>query len=79
LLRHEPSAIFPSVKAESAADDFSNSAIAWQPEELYEHLSCPKTLMRFSAAEGAGAHCHVGVHRLAFGRIYDWLDDTLER
>jgi hypothetical protein len=52
---------------------------AGQPEELYEHLSCPKTLMRFSAAEGAGAHCHVGVQRLAFGRIYDWLDDTLER
>jgi pimeloyl-ACP methyl ester carboxylesterase len=49
-----------------------------QPEELYEHLTCPKTLMRFTAAEGAGAHCQVGAQRLAFGRIYDWLDNTLE-
>jgi pimeloyl-ACP methyl ester carboxylesterase len=47
-----------------------------QPEQLYEHLNCPKTLMRFTASEGAGAHCQVGAHRLAFGRIYDWLDDT---
>ena len=48
-----------------------------QPEELYEHLTCPKTFLRFTAAEGAGAHCQVGAQRLAFGRIYDWLDDTL--
>ena len=47
-----------------------------QPEELYEHLTCPKTLMRFTVAEGAGAHCQVGAHRLAFARIYDWLDKT---
>jgi pimeloyl-ACP methyl ester carboxylesterase len=46
-----------------------------QPEELYDHLTCPKTLMRFTAAEGAGAHCQVGAQRLAFGRIYDWLDE----
>ncbi len=45
-----------------------------QPEALYEHLTCPKTLMKFTTAEGAGAHCQVGAHRLAFGRIYDWLD-----
>jgi pimeloyl-ACP methyl ester carboxylesterase len=47
-----------------------------QPEELYRHLTCPKTLIRFTAAEGAGAHCQVGAHRLAFARIYDWLDKT---
>jgi pimeloyl-ACP methyl ester carboxylesterase len=28
-----------------------------QPEELYDHLIGSKTLMRFSVAEGAGAHC----------------------
>ena len=47
-----------------------------QPEELYDHLTCPRTLLRFTAAEGAGAHCQVGAHRLAFARIYDWLDKT---
>jgi pimeloyl-ACP methyl ester carboxylesterase len=48
-----------------------------QPQELYNHLTCPKTLIRFTVEEGAGAHCQVGAHRLAFGRIYDWLNDTL--
>ena len=38
--------------------------------------------MLFSVAEGAGAHRHVSAHRLAFGRIHNWLDDiwgTLHR
>lgn len=48
-----------------------------QPQELYDHLTCPKTLMRFTESEGAGAHCQVGAARLSFARIYDWLDGTL--
>ncbi|WP_406210449.1 alpha/beta fold hydrolase [Kitasatospora sp. NBC_01560] len=48
-----------------------------QPEQLYDHLTCPKTLMLFTAEEGAGAHCHPGAMRLTQARIYDWLDDTL--
>ncbi|THD74368.1 MAG: alpha/beta hydrolase [Phenylobacterium sp.] len=48
-----------------------------QPQLLYDHLTCKKTLMRFTEAEGAGAHCQVGATRLAFGRIFDWLDETL--
>ena len=47
-----------------------------QPQQLYDHLTCPKTLMRFTNSEGAGAHCQVGAARLAFGRMYDWLDET---
>ncbi|MFF7756072.1 alpha/beta fold hydrolase [Streptomyces sp. NPDC007971] len=49
-----------------------------QPEQLYDHLTCPKTLMVFTTEEGAGAHCHPGAMRLATARIYDWLDDTLD-
>jgi len=48
-----------------------------QPQALYDHLTCKKTLMTFTEAEGAGAHCQVGAGRLAFGRIFDWLDETL--
>jgi dienelactone hydrolase len=47
-----------------------------QPQELFEHLTCPKTFMRFTESEGAGAHCQVGASRLAFARIYDWLDQV---
>jgi pimeloyl-ACP methyl ester carboxylesterase len=48
-----------------------------QPEELFKRLTCPKTLMLFTSREGSGSHCQVGAARLAFGRIYDWLDETL--
>jgi len=50
-----------------------------QPEELYEHLTCPGPSCAFTVAEGAGAHCQVGAHRLAFASIYDWLDNTYGR
>jgi len=50
---------------------------AGQPEQLYDHLTCPRTLLRFTTAEGAGAHCHSGAQRTAFARIYDWPDDVL--
>ncbi|MFI8365349.1 alpha/beta hydrolase family protein [Streptomyces sp. NPDC085612] len=48
-----------------------------RPEQLYDHLTCPKTFMEFTTEEGAGAHCHPGAMRLSIARIYDWLDDTL--
>lgn len=48
-----------------------------QPQQLYDHLTCPKTLMTFTNAEGAGAHCELGAGRLANARMFDWLDETL--
>jgi hypothetical protein len=48
-----------------------------QPQQLYDHLPCPRTLMRFSVAEGAGAHCQVGATPRVRQRIDTWLDDTL--
>lgn len=49
-----------------------------QPKQLYEHLTCPKTLMEFTAAEGADAHCQAGANRLAFARIFDWLEELFD-
>jgi dienelactone hydrolase len=64
----------PTLICEAEEDIFFRG----QPQQVYDHLTGARTLMRFSSAEGAGAHCHSGAQRLAFGRIYDWLDDTLE-
>jgi pimeloyl-ACP methyl ester carboxylesterase len=36
-----------------------------------------KTLVRFSAAEGAAGHCEGTARRLFHQRCYDWLDETL--
>ena len=37
----------------------------------------PKSFQRFSAAEGAGAHCESGARAQFNQRIFDWLDDVL--
>jgi alpha-beta hydrolase superfamily lysophospholipase len=64
----------PTLVCEAEEDIFFQG----QPEDLYDHLTCPKSLMRFTSEEGAGAHCHSGAQRLAFGRIFDWLDEVLD-
>ncbi|ONI76131.1 dipeptidyl aminopeptidase [Actinosynnema sp. ALI-1.44] len=48
-----------------------------QPEELYEHLNCPKRFVEFTSADGSDEHCQAGVIVLAGCRIYDWLDEVL--
>ncbi|MBB3750358.1 pimeloyl-ACP methyl ester carboxylesterase [Mycolicibacterium sp. BK634] len=63
----------PTLVCEAASDIFFDG----QPQILFDHLTCPKTLLKFTDAEGAGAHCQAGAGRLAFARIYDWLDETL--
>jgi len=41
-------------------------------------LRCPKTLRRFSAAEGAGMHCEMLNRSLLNARALDWLDEQFE-
>lgn len=62
----------PTLVCEAEGDLFFKG----QPQELFNHLTCPKTFMRFTESEGAGAHCQVGAGRMAFARMYDWLDQT---
>jgi dienelactone hydrolase len=63
----------PTLVCEAENDHF----VSGQPRTLYEALHCPKTLLTFTAAEGAGVHCHVGALTLFHQRMFDWLDDTL--
>jgi dienelactone hydrolase len=46
--------------------------------QVYEGLRSPKTLMRFTAAEGAGNHCEMENRSLLNLRVLDWLDATLQ-
>lgn len=48
-----------------------------QAQQFFDHLTCPKPFLKFTEAEGAGAHSEVGASRLAYARIYDRLDETL--
>lgn len=57
-----------------AADGDPASAGA---QQLYAALNCPKTSVRFSAAEGTAGHCEAW-NRSRFDQVvFDWLDETL--
>jgi alpha-beta hydrolase superfamily lysophospholipase len=63
----------PTLVCDAEKDLFFNG----QAQQLFDHLACTKTLLKFTDAEGAGAHCEIGASRLALARIYDWLDEKL--
>jgi alpha-beta hydrolase superfamily lysophospholipase len=54
-----------------------NDVRASQSQDLYEALRCPKRLVAFSDAEGAGEHCESGAAALYDQRVFDWLDEVL--
>ena len=63
----------PTLVCEAENDHFFSG----QPQQLYDALQCPKTLLTFTAAEGADEHCHVGALTLFHQRMFDWLEDTV--
>lgn len=54
-----------------------NDPIAAAAAQHLGKLSCPTTVLRFTAAEGAGDHCELQNRWLANQRILDWLDGLL--
>jgi len=48
-----------------------------QPSALAKAMTAPATLARFTTAEGAGEHCHVGSLTRAHQVVFDWLDSTI--
>jgi hypothetical protein len=63
----------PTLLTTAENDPLSKGAPA-----LYDELTCPKALLRFTAAEGAGDHCEMYNRSLAMMRMLDWLDATLK-
>jgi Alpha/beta hydrolase family len=41
---------------------------------MYDKLTCTKSLINFTAAEGAGEHCEMLNRSLVNRRVFDWLD-----
>ncbi len=62
----------PMFVSNAEGDDISASA-----PQLFEALNCPKALVTFSSAEGAGDHCEAGGRALFHARMFGWLDDLL--
>jgi hypothetical protein len=63
----------PTLLTLAEHDSLSESA-----PQVYKALRCPKTLIRFTAAEGAGDHCEMQNRFLLNRRVLDWLDITLQ-
>jgi alpha-beta hydrolase superfamily lysophospholipase len=57
-----------------AEDDFAGGASS----TLFEALSCPKTLVRLTAAQGASGHCGGLGQQVWTQAAFDWLDETLK-
>jgi len=59
--------------------------LAWEEDdelaatagEVFDALTCPKTLVRFLKTEGAGDHCALMARSLFHQRMFDWLDGVL--
>ena len=48
-----------------------------QSQRLYDAVGGRKTLVRFTAAEGAAGHCEPMARTLLEQRMFDWLDEIL--
>ena len=53
--------------------------IAGGAERLYDALTCDKTFVRYTSADGAAGHCEVWNRSLFDQRTFDWLDAILRR
>jgi alpha-beta hydrolase superfamily lysophospholipase len=53
-----------------------NDPLAASAQDLFEALRCPKALVRFNAAEGAGSHCEMMNRSALNRRVADWLHDV---
>lgn len=52
-----------------------NDVLAADTGFFFDALRCPKTLLRFTAAEGADGHCEMKNRSLLNRRVLDWLDE----
>jgi hypothetical protein len=47
-------------------------------QSLYDTLTCRKTILNFTAAEGAGDHVETMNRSLLNRRVFDWLDGNFK-
>jgi pimeloyl-ACP methyl ester carboxylesterase len=55
-----------------------NDVLSRGADAFFAALTCPKTLIRFTAAEGAGGHCEMSNRSLLNRRVLDWLDEQFD-
>jgi hypothetical protein len=56
-----------------------NDDIGAYAKVLFDALRCEKHFLTFTKDEGAGEHCEDGNRSLFHQRIFDWLDEVMDR
>lgn len=64
----------PTLVIDSEADQFFQG----QPQQVYNDLTSPKTLLKFTSEESAQAHCQMGAVAISNAKILEWLGDTFK-
>jgi pimeloyl-ACP methyl ester carboxylesterase len=65
-----------SIRCPTLVTVAEGDALAASAQPFYDALMCPKRLIRFTAAEGAGGHCEMQNRSLFNLRALDWLDEV---
>jgi dienelactone hydrolase len=65
----------PCLVMEAESDMFFRG----QPQQIYDALQAPKTLVRFTAEDGAENHCQSGALSYKDEVVFNWIDETLKR
>jgi pimeloyl-ACP methyl ester carboxylesterase len=77
LSRYRLSDVVDQIRCPTLIAWAEGDPIAGGAQRLYEALTCPRTLVRFTAAEGADGHCEAWNRSRFDQRVFDWLDETL--
>jgi hypothetical protein len=75
---YELSSIADHIRCPTLVTQAENDPVARFSGRLYDALSYPKELLRFTEAEGTGDHCELMASSLLHQKSFDWLDETLE-
>ena len=74
---YELSSVVDRIRCPTLVTQAENDPVSRFAGRLYEALRCPKELLRFTEADGAGDHCEAMARSLFHQRSFDWLDETL--
>jgi predicted alpha/beta-fold hydrolase len=75
---YELSTVVDRISCPTLVTKAENDPVSRFAGRLYDALTCPKELLLFTEAEGAGDHCEAMARSLFHQKSFDWLDETLE-
>jgi pimeloyl-ACP methyl ester carboxylesterase len=77
ISRFEISSVAQNISCPTLLTAMEGDPVSSNAQTLFDALRCPKTMIHFTLAEGAGGHCEAFARSLFHQRTFDWLDETL--